>query len=71
MVKLGEIQKKTDELPPEDREGLLAYLLHSLNGVPEGISDEEVMLRDSELDSESMQPITHSEFVAKVRPGRQ
>ena len=71
MVKLAEIQKKTDELSHEDREGLLAYILHSLDGAPEGISDEEVMLRDSELDAGSVQPVSHAEFVAQVRPDRQ
>jgi hypothetical protein len=71
MVKLAEIQKKTDELSPEDREGLLAYLLHSLDGVPEGISDDEVKQRDSELESGSVQPVNHGDFVAQVRPDRQ
>ena len=71
MVKLAEIQKKTDELSPEDREGLLAYLLRSLDGAPEGISDDEVKQRDSELESGSVQPVTHGDFVAQVRSDRE
>lgn len=71
MVKLAEIQKKTDELSPEDKERLLAYILHSLDDAPEGISDEEIMLRDSELSSGTVHAVTHESFVAQVRPDLQ
>lgn len=71
MVKLAEIQKKTDELSPEDRKGLLAYLLRSLDGAPESINDEEIRSRDSELNSGLVQPVSHGDFVAQACPDRQ
>lgn len=71
MVKLADIQKKTDELSSEDKEGLLAYILQALDTAPEGITDEEIKSRDFDLESGSVQRVSHGEFVAQVRPDRQ
>jgi len=71
MVKLADVQKEADQLSPEDREGLLAYLIHSLQGAPQGPEDREVTERDSEMESGAVTPLSHEEFIAQVRPNRQ
>lgn len=68
MVRLADIQKQADELSSEDRAGLLAHLLHTLEGAPEGPADQEVIERDRELESGEVAPINHEEFTSKVRP---
>ena len=70
MVRLAHLQKEADKLSPEDREGLLVYLLHTIPGAPQGPDDEEVMRRDAELESQSATPLTHEEFIAQVRSDR-
>ena len=67
MVRLADIQKQADELSNEDRAGLLAHLLHTLEGAPEGPTDQEVIERDKELESGKVTPISHDEFTSKVR----
>ena len=69
MVRLADIQKQADELSSEDRAGLLAHLLHTLENAPEGPTDQEVIDRDRELESNEVTPISHEEFTSKVRPG--
>lgn len=66
----GDIQKQTDELSEEDRNGLLAYLIDSLPHWPECAVDEELDQRDAEMDSGAVTPITHSEFISQVGRGR-
>jgi hypothetical protein len=71
MVQLVDIQKQAKELSEEDREGLVAFLLHGFNGAPSGPDDEEVGRRDSDMDSGVVKPISHNEFLAQVgRSGR-
>jgi hypothetical protein len=71
MVQLVDIQKQAKELSEEDREGLVAFLLHGFTGAPSGPDDEEVGRRDADMDSGSVMPISHSEFLAQVgRTGR-
>ena len=66
MVQLADIQKQTKELSEEDRKGLVAYLLHGLSGSPSGPNDEEVGRREVEMDSGSVTPISHAEFLSQV-----
>jgi hypothetical protein len=66
MVQLADIQRQTEELSQEDREGLVAYLLHSLAGMPQGPDDEEVDRREAEMESGAVRPISHAEFLAQV-----
>ena len=66
MVQLAEIQRQAKELSEEEREGLVAYLLHSLSGLPSGPDDEEVARREAEMDSGAVIPISHDEFLAQV-----
>jgi hypothetical protein len=71
MVKLADIQKQAKELSEEDREGLVAFLLHGFTGAPSGPDDEEVGMRDADMDSGSVKSISHAEFLAQVgRSGR-
>jgi len=66
MIRLADMQKQAKELSEEDGEGLVAYLLHGLSGVPSGPDDNEVARREEEMDSGSVTPISHAEFVSQV-----
>ncbi len=66
MVQLVDIQKQAKELSQEDREGLVAFLLHGFTGAPSGPDDEEVLRREAEMDSGAVEPISHAEFLAQV-----
>lgn len=71
MAPLVALQKQADELSQEDRESLLAYLIHGLPGAPEGPDDDEVLRRDAELESGAVKAISHEEFLRQVgRDGR-
>ncbi len=70
MVRLADIQKQADELSREDRAGLLAHLLHTLDDQPQGPDDQEVLKRDADLESRSVEAISHDEFVRRARAGR-
>jgi len=63
VVQLADIQKQTKELSEEDRKGLVAYLLHGMSGLPSGPDDEELGRREVEMDSGSVTPINHAEFL--------
>ena len=69
MVQLADVQKQAKELSEEDRKGLVAYLLHGMSGLPSGPDDEEVERREAEMDSGSVIPISHGEFLAQVGRG--
>ncbi len=66
MVQLADVQKQAQELSEEDREGLVAFLLHGMSGLPSGADDEEVGRREAEMNSGSVSPISHAEFLAQV-----
>jgi hypothetical protein len=66
MVRLADLQRQTEELSQEDREGLVAYLLHGLGGIPLGPDDEEVGRREEEMDSGTVATISHAEFMKQV-----
>lgn len=66
MVQLVDIKKQAKELSEEDREGLVAFLLHGFTGVPSGPDDEEVGRRDLDMDSGAIKPMNHAEFLAQV-----
>ncbi len=69
MVQLADIQKQAKELSDEDREALVAYLLHGMSGLPLAADDEEVGRREAEMDSGSVSPISHAAFLAQVGRG--
>lgn len=66
MARLADVQKQVDALSSEDRAGLLAHLLHTLEGAPEGLTDQEVIERDRMLESGEVTPISHDEFISEV-----
>lgn len=68
MVRLADIQRQADELSNEDRAGLLAHLLHTLENAPEGPTDQEVIERDAELESGVVTPISQEQFINEARP---
>ena len=71
MVQLADIQKQASKLSEEDREGLVAFLLHGFSSAPTGPDDDEVGRRDAEMDSGAVMPISHMDFLAQVgRSGR-
>ncbi len=69
MVTLLEIQKAADQLTGEEQAGLVAHLLAAFPKVPLGPDDDEIDRREIELDTGSVIPLSHSEFLAAV--GRQ
>ncbi len=69
MSTLADVQREADTLSSEEREGLIAYLVHSLHGAPLGPDDEEVRRREAEMDSGKIQPLTHDEFLKEVGRG--
>ncbi len=62
MVQLADLQKQTDLLSQEDRESLLAYLLHSLPSIS-GPGDEEVFARETEMDGGNVVLHSHADFL--------
>lgn len=64
MSNLKELEEEALALPPEERERLVLAMWGSLEGVstldPEGI--EVALRRDTEIEEESLQTISHSEF---------
>lgn len=69
MVQLSDIQRQAGELSEEDREGLVAFLLHGMSGLPSGADDEEVRRREAEMDAGTISPISHAEFLGQVGRG--
>lgn len=66
MVKLVAVQKQVVELSFEEKEGLLAFLIHELPGPFSGPDDEEVLRREEEMDSGAVAAISHEEFLQRV-----
>ena len=66
MVHLADVQRQAQELSEEDRKVLVAYLLHGMSDLPSGPDDEEVEKREAEMDSGTVVPISHEEFLAQV-----
>ena len=66
MATLTEVQWQADQLSPEDKEGLISYLLHGLPGVPSGIDDAEVCRREQEMDRGEIGTLSHDEFLQQV-----
>ena len=66
MVQLADVREQVRQLSREDREGLVTYLLHGLEGMPLGPDDEEVARREAEMDTGAVAPISHAEFLSQV-----
>lgn len=65
-----EIEQEAVALSEKERATLVSSLLETL--IPPGldISDDEVIQRDAELESGAVQPISHDEFVRRVKEAR-
>jgi hypothetical protein len=68
-MSLAEVEKQALALSENERARLAASLLQTLS--PEvGISDEEVLQRDADLESGRAEEISHEEFVRRVEQER-
>ena len=65
-----EIEQEAKALSPKERATLVAALLDTLPAPGTDVSDEEVARRERELDSGSVAPISHEEFVHRVTKAR-
>jgi signal transduction histidine kinase len=66
MVRLMDVQKQAAELSFEEKESLLAFLIHELPAPLSGADDEEVLRREEEMDSGAVEAISHEEFLNQV-----
>ena len=69
MATLSQVQQQAAELSGEERESLLAYLIHSLPNAPLGPDDEEIKRREKEMDSGAVKGLTHDEFLKQAGRG--
>jgi putative addiction module component (TIGR02574 family) len=69
-VTLSQIQQEAVALPERERIDLVRTLLDTLPPTGTDISDEEVALRERELESGQVQPLSHEEFVRRVEKER-
>ena len=69
MQSLIHVREQVDELSAEDRQGLLAYLIHSLPSPPVGADDHEIMQREAEMDAGEVLAISHQQFLSEVGRG--
>tara|TARA_R110002096_G_scaffold29509_11_gene89002 strand:- start:5280 stop:5486 length:207 start_codon:yes stop_codon:yes gene_type:complete len=67
MATLLEIQKDTEGLSIEEKSGLITHLLSSLPSPQLDSRDEEANQRDLEMDSGTIDLVSHEELVKSVR----
>jgi len=65
-VTLSQIQQEAVALPERERIDLVRMLLDTLPPLGADVSDEEVAVRERELESGQVEPLTHEEFVRRV-----
>lgn len=66
-MKLAEIEQEALVLNETERAALVLALMESLKAPESEISDQEVAERDQELESGTVTPMLHDEFVKRVR----
>ena len=69
MATLLEVQKAAEGLSDEEQAGLVAHLLASFSRAPLGPDNDEIDRRDVEMDSGSVKPLCHKEFLSAVGRG--
>ena len=69
-MKLQEIEREAIALPEGQRVDLVCKLLNTLPPPGTEVSDEEVAARERELESGTVEPLSHEEFVHRVRAER-
>ena len=69
-MKLEKIEQEALALNDKDRATLVLSLMDTLAVPGADIADEEVLRRDAELESGTVAPMAHDEFVRHVQEGR-
>jgi hypothetical protein len=67
---LNEIQKEAIALPERERVDLVQTLLDTLPPTGFDVSDQEVALREQELETGKIEALSHEEFVRRVQAAR-
>jgi hypothetical protein len=66
-MKLAEIEQEALALPECERAALASKLLNTLPPPGTDVSDEEIQMRERELESGQVAAISHEEFVRRVQ----
>ena len=69
-MKLQDIEQEALGLREVERAELVLSLMRTLAAPEADVTDEEVFRRDEELETGSMEPMLHDEFVRRVREQR-
>jgi hypothetical protein len=69
-MKLQDIEREALGLGESERAELVLSLMRTLAAPEAEITDEEVFRRDEELETGSVEPMLHDEFVRRVREER-
>ena len=69
-MKLVEIEQEALALNEQDRTALVLALMEAFSAPLTETSDEEAIQRDQELETGGVKPLTHDEFVSRVREDR-
>jgi hypothetical protein len=69
-MKLQDIEQEALGLGKSERAELVLSLMRTLAAPAADITDEEVFRRDAELETGSVEPMLHDEFVRRVREER-
>ena len=67
---LNEIQQEAIALPERQRVDLVRTLLDTLPPAGADVSDDEATAREREMDSGAVEPLSHEEFVRRVKAER-
>jgi len=67
MITLSEVQEQVVDLSNEDRKGLIAFLLHGITDDFPVVTDEEIISRETEMDSAEVETVCYEDFVRIVR----
>lgn len=67
MITLSEVQEQVVDLSNEDRKGLIAFLLHRISDDLPVVTDEEILRRETEMDSGEVETVSYEDFVRIVR----
>jgi hypothetical protein len=65
-----EIEREARALPSRERAALVTALLGTFPNPDTDVSDAEILRRDQELETGSVETISHAEFVRRVEQTR-
>ena len=69
-MKLHEIKQEALGLGESERADSVLSLMRTLAAPGADVTDEEVFRRDAELETDSVEPMVHEEFVRRVQEER-